>query len=75
MTSNPGIKVLVGLPGSSTAAGMGYVEGEQLQQMLAYSKTFDSFGGVMSWYALLPFETFGRASGSIRLSYRLEGNR
>ncbi|KAK4145944.1 uncharacterized protein C8A04DRAFT_10171 [Dichotomopilus funicola] len=49
VTTNPGIKVLVGLPGSSTAAGMGYVEGEQLQQMLAYSKKFESFGGVMSW--------------------------
>jgi chitinase len=46
---NKRVKVLVGLPGSTTAAGRGYVDGEQLKGVLQYSRGFESFGGVMVW--------------------------
>ncbi len=46
---NRAVKVLVGLPGSPSAAGSGYVEDGQLDALLQYSKGFASFGGVMVW--------------------------
>ncbi len=46
---NKGVKVLLGVPGSATAAGSGYVSGDQLKAVVQYSKTFSSFGGVMIW--------------------------
>lgn len=46
---NTGVKVLLGLPGSPTAAGSGYVSGEQLREVVQYSRGFGSFGGVMVW--------------------------
>lgn len=46
---NKGVKVLVGLPGSPTAAGSGYVSGEQLRAVVQYARGFASFGGVMVW--------------------------
>ncbi|KAK4044130.1 endochitinase 33 [Parachaetomium inaequale] len=46
---NKGVKVLVGLPGSTTAAGSGYVSGEQLKAVVQYARGFESFGGVMVW--------------------------
>ncbi|KAK3389798.1 glycoside hydrolase family 18 protein [Podospora didyma] len=46
---NPAVKVLLGIPGSPTAAGSGYVSGSQLASVIAYSKQFSSFGGVMVW--------------------------
>lgn len=46
---NKDVKVLLGLPGSPTAAGTGYVSGEQLREVIEYSKQFGSFGGVMAW--------------------------
>jgi chitinase len=46
---NKGVKVLVGLPGSPTAAGSGYVSGEQLRAVVQYARGFGSFGGVMVW--------------------------
>lgn len=46
---NRQVKVLLGLPGSPTAAGSGYVSGEQLKKVIEYSRGFESFGGVMVW--------------------------
>ncbi|KAK4234830.1 endochitinase 33 [Achaetomium macrosporum] len=46
---NKNVKVLLGLPGSPTAAGSGYVSGDQLKQVIQYSRGFPSFGGVMAW--------------------------
>ncbi|KAK0743441.1 glycoside hydrolase superfamily [Schizothecium vesticola] len=46
---NPAVKVLLGVPGSSTAAGSGYVGPAQLARVVGYSKRFSSFGGVMVW--------------------------
>ncbi|KXX78487.1 Endochitinase 33 [Madurella mycetomatis] len=48
-SANKGVKVLLGLPGSPTAAGSGYVSGEHLKKMVEYSRGFGSFGGVMVW--------------------------
>ena len=46
---NPRVKILVGVPGSPTAAGSGYVHGEQLGRVVRYARGFGSFGGVMVW--------------------------
>ncbi|KAK4097235.1 carbohydrate-binding module family 1 protein [Parathielavia hyrcaniae] len=46
---NREVKVLLGLPGGPTAAGSGYVSGEQLGRVVRYSTGFGSFGGVMVW--------------------------
>jgi chitinase len=46
---NPNVKILLGIPGAPTAAGSGYVTGSQLASVIAYSKSFSSFGGVMIW--------------------------
>lgn len=48
-SKNPNVKILLGIPGSSSAAGSGYVSGSQLSSVIAYSKGFSSFGGVMVW--------------------------
>lgn len=49
VSKNPDVKVFVGVPGSSTAAGGGYEDGTTLSAIISYSKTFSSFGGVMIW--------------------------
>ncbi|KFY12422.1 hypothetical protein V491_06799 [Pseudogymnoascus sp. VKM F-3775] len=49
VSKNPDVKVFVGVPGSSTAAGGGYEDGATLAAIISYSKTFSSFGGVMIW--------------------------
>lgn len=46
---NKNVKVFLGIPGSTTAAGSGYVNGAELAAVLAYCKTFGRFGGVMVW--------------------------
>ena len=46
---NKNVKVLLGIPGNSGAAGSGYVSGSSLAAIIAYCKTFSSFGGVMVW--------------------------
>jgi len=46
---NPAVKVLLGVPGSSSAAGSGYETGSALEEVIAYCEGFSSFGGVMSW--------------------------
>lgn len=46
---NPAVKVLLGVPGSATAAGSGFVGPAQLARVVGYAKRFGSFGGVMVW--------------------------
>ncbi|KAG2021816.1 hypothetical protein GB937_004364 [Aspergillus fischeri] len=48
---NKNVKVFLGVPGSSTAAGSGYVSVDMLAKIIAYTKGFSSFGGVMAWDA------------------------
>jgi chitinase len=45
---NPNVKVILGVPGN-TGAGAGYESGSTLADIIAYSKSFSSFGGVMVW--------------------------
>ncbi|KAJ5369605.1 class III chitinase [Penicillium cosmopolitanum] len=46
---NPSVKVFLGIPANSGAAGAGYTSGSQLQAAIAYCKQYSSFGGVMMW--------------------------
>ncbi|RHZ65988.1 putative class III chitinase [Aspergillus thermomutatus] len=48
---NKNVRVFLGVPGSSTAAGSGYVSVDRLAGIIAYAKGLSSFGGVMSWDA------------------------
>ncbi|GFF32225.1 endochitinase 33 [Aspergillus udagawae] len=48
---NKNVKVFLGVPGSSTAAGSGYVSVDTLAGIISYVKGFSSFGGVMAWDA------------------------
>ncbi|KAM0147459.1 hypothetical protein ACHAPG_010577 [Botrytis cinerea] len=45
---NPNVKVMLGIP-SNTGAGAGYTSGAALASVIAYSKSFSSFGGIMMW--------------------------
>jgi chitinase len=47
---NKNVKILLGIPGSSAAAGSGYVPFDTLKPIVenVYS-TYSSFGGVMLW--------------------------
>jgi chitinase len=49
VSKNPAVKVLLGVPGSPSAAGSGYETGSALAAVISYCKTFSSFGGVMTW--------------------------
>ncbi|KAH8912129.1 glycoside hydrolase family 18 protein [Coniochaeta sp. PMI_546] len=49
VSKNKAVKLLLGIPASASAAGSGYVTGSQLSSVIAYSKQFSSFGGVMMW--------------------------
>jgi chitinase len=46
---NPAVKVLLGVPGSPSAAGSGYEMGSALAAVISYCQGFSSFGGVMTW--------------------------
>lgn len=46
---NPNVKVLLGAPANTGAAGAGYVDSSTLADIISYSQTFSSFGGVMLW--------------------------
>ena len=48
-SKNPDVRVLLGIPGSTTAAGTGYTEGSSLTSIITYVKQFSSFGGIMMW--------------------------
>lgn len=48
-SANPDVKVLLGIPADTGAAGSGYTTGSTLAAAVAYSESFTSFGGVMMW--------------------------
>ncbi|CCM01629.1 uncharacterized protein FIBRA_03690 [Fibroporia radiculosa] len=49
---NPNVKIFVGAPASTTAAGTGYQNASQLETIAIYSRnSYPSFGGVMMWDA------------------------
>ncbi|KAF7596599.1 hypothetical protein BBP40_001000 [Aspergillus hancockii] len=49
VSKNKHVKVLVGVPANTNAASTGYVPASKLEAVIAYSKSFSSFGGVMMW--------------------------
>ncbi|KAK4109068.1 carbohydrate-binding module family 1 protein [Canariomyces notabilis] len=61
---NRKVKVLLGLPASPSAAGTGYVSGEQLRQVIAYARGYGSFGGVMAWWLMFGDRDMSQAYGN-----------
>ncbi|KAI9717971.1 MAG: hypothetical protein M1828_007007 [Chrysothrix sp. TS-e1954] len=56
VSKNPDVKVMLGVPGSATAAGSGYTSLSELTPIMDYCKRFRSFGGVMVWDASQAFQ-------------------
>ena len=51
-STNPDVKIFVGAPASSTAAGTGYQTPQALAEYAVITRnSFPSFGGVMMWDA------------------------
>ncbi|KAJ5104634.1 Glycoside hydrolase superfamily [Penicillium alfredii] len=65
VSKNKDVKVLVGVPADTTAASTGYVPASKLQDIVEYSKKFDSFGGVMLWDVTQAYANDG-FMGSVR---------
>lgn len=62
------MKVYIGAPGSATAAGQGYVNTTQLQEIaLAAQANYSTFGGVMLWDASDAYGEFYVCEGSMLL--------
>ncbi|KAJ6574761.1 glycoside hydrolase family 18 protein [Mycena capillaripes] len=56
LSPNPNVKVYIGAPASSSAAGSGYVDINTLSKIaVQMRKSFSSFGGVMLWDASQAF--------------------
>ncbi|KAH7929211.1 glycoside hydrolase, partial [Leucogyrophana mollusca] len=52
VSPNPNVKVYIGAPASSTAAGSGYVSASTIKTILQQTKSkYSSFGGAMLWDA------------------------
>ncbi len=60
---NPNVKVFLGVPGNTGAAGSGYESGSTLANIISYCKGFTSFGGVMIWDMSQVFANSGFLSG------------
>ena len=56
VSKNPAVKVLLGIPGSATAAGSGYTSSSDLVPIIDYCEGFPSFGGIMMWDASQAFQ-------------------
>ena len=56
-SANRDVKVYVGVPASTAAAGSGYITPSQLEEIIASVGGQTNFGGVMMWYVS------GRESG------------
>ncbi|GAD93534.1 class III chitinase, putative [Paecilomyces variotii No. 5] len=50
-SKNKDVKVFLGVPANTGAAGTGYLPASSLAPVINYCKTFSSFGGVMMWDA------------------------
>lgn len=59
VSANPDVKVLLGIPANTGAAGSGYTTGSTLAAAIQYSETFSSFGGVMMWDMSQLYENTG----------------
>lgn len=59
VSANPAVKVLMGIPANTGAAGSGYTTGSTLEAAIQYSETFSSFGGIMMWDMSQLYENTG----------------
>ena len=67
---NKNVKVYIGAPASSSAAGQGYVDASTLSNIATnMRKSFPSFGGVMLWDAS---QAYGTAAAVANLSARTD---
>lgn len=48
---NPNVKVFIGVPGNTGAAGSGFEPVSALTPIISFAKGFSSFGGIMIWDA------------------------
>ncbi|KAL1991883.1 hypothetical protein VTN49DRAFT_5191 [Thermomyces lanuginosus] len=62
-SKNKNVKVLVGVPANTGAAGSGYLPVDQLAPVIEHARTFPSFGGVMMWDASQAYANDGFLSG------------
>jgi len=60
---NPNVKVFLGVPADTTAAGSGYEPLTTLEPVIEYCQTFASFGGVMMWDASQAYANTGFLDG------------
>ena len=56
---NPNVKVFLGIPGQAGAGLAGYENGTPLQEVIAFSKEFSTFAGVMIWDMSLAYANTG----------------
>ena len=59
---NPSVKVYVGVPGSTAAAGSGFISSSALEAVLSQVLGQPNFGGVMMWDAI---QAFGNVQGGV----------
>ncbi|OXV11386.1 hypothetical protein Egran_00852 [Elaphomyces granulatus] len=59
VSNNPNVKVFLGVPGNTGAAGSGYEPPSSLVPIISYCKQFSSFGGVMVWDAVQAYANNG----------------
>jgi chitinase len=62
-SKNPDVKVILGVPANTGAAGSGYLSASDLKPVVDYSATFSSFGGVMMWDASQAYANDGFIAG------------
>ncbi|RYP20702.1 hypothetical protein DL765_002652 [Monosporascus sp. GIB2] len=55
-TKNKDAEIFIGLPGSQTAAGSGYINRKRAKEVICEAKKSKAFGGVMLWDAYLASE-------------------
>ncbi|KAH8432985.1 glycoside hydrolase family 18 protein [Aspergillus melleus] len=60
---NKNVKVFLGVPGNTGAAGSGYQPLDRVKEIVGYVKQFSSFGGVMIWDASQVLANGGFLSG------------
>ncbi|PYH96146.1 class III chitinase [Aspergillus ellipticus CBS 707.79] len=63
VSQNKKARILLGVPANTGAASSGYMPISQLQSVIEYAKTFDSFGGVMMWDVTQAYGNSGFLSG------------
>lgn len=70
ISPNPNVKIYIGAPASSSAAGGGYVDAATLTNIALTTRTnFPSFGGVMFWDASQAYKN-GRIDAALKTALK-----